>query len=458
MGTKHEPVVETQEAGTPTLGQNGRGSQSPASSDAKLSEQPRPLRRNRDFRLLWTGQALSATGSSMTTVVYPLLALAATHSATMAGIVSFAGMAATALMRLPAGVLADHYPLKPLMIVPDLVRTATTLSIMVVILVGHVTLAQLLITTVLGSVCGAVFDSAQTVAIRHVVPPEQLPHALAQDSARGHLAGLVGQPVGGYLYGLGLAAPVLADWVSYLACAGLTVLVRSPMRTGRAPDRLSELWRDIPAGLRYVASSPFLRVTLATAVGFNVVFAGLTIVIIASEAARGGAAFHLGTALAMGALGGILGAWSSPSLNRRFSPPALVYLFGWTCTIALVLLGQVHNTYYVGALLAAMFFVATPANATLFAAQIEITPPDMQGRVVSAAMLSAGIAGPVGPPLAGLMLDSIGRASTFLLFAALAAALTVVLHLSPRVRTMRCPGAAERASENDRADSPQPLN
>jgi len=42
----------------------------------------------------------------------------------------------------------------------------------------------------------------------------------------------------------------------------------------------------------------------------------------------------------MGALGGILGAWASPSLSRRLSPAVLVYVFGWTCCVALALLGQ----------------------------------------------------------------------------------------------------------------------
>jgi MFS family permease len=400
----------------------------------------RPLRRNRDFVLLWTGQAVSATGLSMTAVGYPLLALAATRSATLAGVVGFAGMSAAALMRLPAGVLADRYPLKPLMVVPELVRAATTVWIVVAILTGHVSPAQLVAAAVSSSAFGAVFDSAQTVAIRHVVPPEQLPDALAQDAARGHLATLVGQPSGGYLYGVGVAAPFLAGTVSSLVCAGLTALVRSPLRTSRAPERLGTLWRDIAVGLRYVASSPFLRFTLACATGFNVVFAGLTIAVIASQGAHGDAAVHLGTALGMGALGGILGAWAAPFLNRRLSPPALLYVFGWTCCVALALLAQVHNTYLVGALLAAMFCAATPANATLFAAQIDITPPEMQGRVVSAAMLAAGIAAPVGPPLAGFLIDSTGQAPTFFLFAAMAAALTIIMHCGSPVRTMRRPG------------------
>ncbi|NUP50240.1 MAG: MFS transporter [Catenulispora sp.] len=424
-----------------------------ATEDRQPLEARPPLRRNRDFRLLWTGQALSATGSSMTTVVYPLLALAATHSASWAGVVGFAGMSAAALMRLPAGVLADRYPLKPLMVVPDLIRAATTLSIVLALLVGPVTLAQLLIVSVVGSACGAVFEAAQAVAVRHVVAHDQLSQALAQDSARGHLAGLIGQPAGGWLYGLGTAVPVLADAVSYIACASLTLMVRNGMRSSRAPDRLRTLWRDIPVGLRYVASSPFLRVTLACAVGFNAMFASLTIVIIASQGAPGApgsqgphdtpgsAAFHLGTALSLGAIGGILGAWAAPALSRRLSPAALVYAFGWTCCLAFALLGQVHDTYLAGVLLAVLFFVATPANATLFAAQIEITPPELQGRVVATAMFTAGIAAPSGPPLAGLLIDSAGQAVTFLLFAALAAALTGVLHLSPTVRVMHRPGA-----------------
>ncbi len=391
----------------------------------------------------------------MTGVVYPLLALAVTHSATMVGVVGFAGMFAAALTRLPAGVLADRYPLKPLMVVPDLVRAATTLWIVIVMLTGSLTLTQLLVASVVGAVCGAIFDSAQTVAIRHVVPSEQLPQALAQDSARGHVAGLVGQPSGGYLYGLGVVLPVLADAVSYVVCAGLTMLVRDKMRPSGAPGRLRTLWRDIPVGLRYVASSPFLRVTLACATGFQVVFAGLTIAIIASQGARDGAAFHLGTALAMAALGGILGAWAAPFLSRRLSPATLLYAFGWACCAALMTLGQIQNIYVIGLLLAVMFFLATPANATLFAVQIDTTPPELQGRVVSAALLAAGIAAPIGPPLAGLLLDNTGQAPTFFLFAALVAVLTIVMHLSPTIRTMHMPGGPKPGGRRP-AESPQP--
>ena len=407
---------------------------------APSHDAPVALRRNRDFLLLWSGQAISATGSSMAAIVYPLLALTATGSAAVAGVVGFVGMAVAVLLRLPSGVLADRYPLKPLMVVADLVRAATTALIVIAVVAGGVTLTLLIAAAVLSSAGGTVFDAAQAVAVRHVVPSKQLPHALAQNEARGHLAGLAGQPLGGYLYGISAALPVLADALSYLAGAILISGIRKPLHDQRHQHDRGPMWRDIPVGLRYVWRSAFLRITLLCAAGINIVFAGLSLIIIAAQTANGAAAVHLGTAFSMGAVGGILGAWASAPVQRRLPPSALIYVFGWTATAALAALGQTHNTYAVGALLAVVFFTATPANAMLFAVQIDITPPELQGRVISAAMLTAGIAAPLGPLLGGFLFDHSGQTATFLTFSAMVAALTIAMHFSAAIRTMRPPG------------------
>ena len=402
--------------------------------------EPVALRRNRDFLLLWSGQAVSAMGSSMAAIAYPLLALTATGSAARAGAVGFVGMAVAVLLRLPSGVLADRCPLKPLMVISDLVRAATTASIVIAVVAGRVTLPLLIAAAIVSSAGGTVFDSAQAVAVRHVVPSRQLPHALAQNEARGHIAGLTGQPIGGYLYGLGAALPVLADALSYLAGATLISLIRKPLHDRRRRLDQGPIWRDVSTGLRYVSRSAFLRITLLCAAGINVVFAGLSLIVIAAQTANGTAAVHVGTAFSMGAAGGILGAWASAPIQRRLPPSALVSVFGWTATVALAALGQAHHTYVVGALLAVVFFTATPANAMLFAVQIDITPRELQGRVISAAMLTAGIAAPLGPLLGGFLFDHSGQAPTFLTFAAMVAALTITMHFSTAIRTMRRPG------------------
>jgi MFS family permease len=81
-----------------------------------------PLRRNRDFLLLQTGTLLSSAGSQMTAVAYPLLVLALTGSPAKAGIVAFARLLAMALFALPAGLVADHWNRRRLMIAAHAVR------------------------------------------------------------------------------------------------------------------------------------------------------------------------------------------------------------------------------------------------------------------------------------------------------------------------------------------------
>ena len=49
-----------------------------------------PLRRNRDFMLFQTGQLLSAVGTAVASLAYPLLTLQLTHSPAKTGLVSFA--------------------------------------------------------------------------------------------------------------------------------------------------------------------------------------------------------------------------------------------------------------------------------------------------------------------------------------------------------------------------------
>ena len=64
---------------------------------------PIPLRRNRDFQLLWSGQAISLLGSQTSKIAYPLLVLAMTGSPVKAGVAGFAAMLGYLLFPLVAG-------------------------------------------------------------------------------------------------------------------------------------------------------------------------------------------------------------------------------------------------------------------------------------------------------------------------------------------------------------------
>src|SRR5580704_5233315 len=96
---------------------------------------PVPLRRNRDFMLLQVGQLLSSAGSQATAIAYPLLALALTHSAFKAGLVAFARTLPLAVLSIPAGVAADHFSRRSLMIGSDALR-AVAIGVLAVSLIA----------------------------------------------------------------------------------------------------------------------------------------------------------------------------------------------------------------------------------------------------------------------------------------------------------------------------------
>jgi MFS family permease len=90
-----------------------------------------PLRRNRDFNLLWGGQVLSDLGARISGLAFPLLVLAITGSPAKAGIIAFAGSLPLLLLTVPAGALVDRWDRKRVIIIADSARCIALTSIVV---------------------------------------------------------------------------------------------------------------------------------------------------------------------------------------------------------------------------------------------------------------------------------------------------------------------------------------
>src|SRR5205814_1018823 len=116
----------------------------PTSDQSFLSSShPQSLWRNRDYLLLWSGQALSAVGGSVSELAFPLLVLAVTKSPIQAGIVAALRAFPAFLFYLVAGALIDRWDRKLVMIICDTGRFLSLASIPLALFLGYLTIWQL---------------------------------------------------------------------------------------------------------------------------------------------------------------------------------------------------------------------------------------------------------------------------------------------------------------------------
>ena len=117
---------------------------------------------------------------------------------------------------------------------------------------------------------------------------------------------------------------------------------------------------------------------------------------------------------------------------------------GWTAAVAFAAFAAIDSPLLAGALLGCVYVAAAPANATLLATQISRTPAHLQGRVMAASYLIAGLVAPLGPPLGGALLDRTGPLPTFLAITVFTVVVTTAVHLTKALRTPPSPSETPR--------------
>src|SRR5438874_13158419 len=145
------------------------------------TRRPVALWRNRDYVLLWSGQMISSVGTRVSMLAFPLLVLAITHSPAQAGLIAALRGLPYALFVLPAGALIDRWNRKRVMILCDTGRALALGSIPIAIVLGHLTIIQLAIVSLVEGTLFTFFGLAETACLPQVVTKEQLPGAAAQN-------------------------------------------------------------------------------------------------------------------------------------------------------------------------------------------------------------------------------------------------------------------------------------
>ena len=391
-----------------------------------------PLRRNRDFVLLLTGRLLSTIGTQVTAIAYPLLVLAVTHSPAKAGIVAFAGLVPHAVLGLLAGVAADRWNRKRLMIAADGVRALAIATLAATILLDRVAFWQIAVVALVEGTGSVFFTTAQAGALRAVVPARQLPAAVGAMQARAATARLAGPPLGGLLFGLGRAVPFLFDAVSYAFSFLSLLAMRTPFQEEREVDR-TRLRTQIADGFRFLWSQPFLR-TCAFLYGLgNFTLPAVLLVIIVAGERQGLSSAAIGALLAAFGAFILVGSLVSPFFRRALSMRAILLLELWT-GLAVVAFLLWPNVYVLTAAIMVQGLTLPVTDSVVEGYRIAVTPDRLLGRVESARSTIALLAAPFGPLLAGFLLSTVSVRATVAVFTAFSLALALWGSLSPSIR------------------------
>jgi MFS family permease len=384
-----------------------------------------PLRRNRDFLLLWGGEVISTLGSQISLVAFPLLVLATTHSPAKAGLVGFANQVPVLAFYLPAGLLVDRHDRRAIMIMSSIAGGLAMASVPIAIALGRLPFGQILVVAFIAGVRQVLYSVAEQGALPLVVAPDQLGEAVTGNQARGEAALLAGPPLGGLLFGLARAVPFAVDAVSYLFSAVGARLVRTPLQEPRVAERTAGAWTEITEAMRWFWSQPFLRASAlaVAATNFTVVAEELVLIIRARE--HGASPAAVGVMLALIGLGGLIGAVIASQITRRVRSQVIVIGLFWIETALLLPLTLTHNPYLLGTIVGVAALGSPAWNAVVVGARLSLTPDRLRGRVISAARLISGSLLAVGPLSAGVLSQTIG--TTDALFALVAWQLLVSL-------------------------------
>jgi MFS family permease len=401
-----------------------------------------PLSRNRNYRLLWGSQALTAFGGSAAGISFPLLVLAITRSPAMLGLVVGTGAAASLLAGLPGGALVDRWNRKKVMLGCEVAGVIASLSLVVALWWDVASVAHMLVAAAVFGVCGALFTPAEEACLPNLVPDKQLPTAVSMNEARGHLGNLSGTAVGGFLFTIGAFVPFAVDVLTRVMGFFALLFLRIPPREVR-PEPLSRLGHEVASGVRWMWRHRPVRVTALFAVGLNMFFVAYFIIIIVLAQGRGVSSGEIGVMAAMMGVGGIIGALVAPYLYQRFNTYLSIIGVFWAVTLLTPFAVFISNGYLMGMLFAAMAFLAPTANTAIATYQLLLTPDELRGRMSSVMGAIIGCAAVAGPAFGGVLMEVVSGNQAVLLCAAGMGVVTVLGTVSPTLRKFPRHAAAD---------------
>lgn len=357
----------------------------------------------RNFRLFFSGQLISQTGTWLTMVAQTLLVLRLTDSGVAVGLLTAFQFGPVLVLGAWAGSIADRADKRRLLIRMQTLGMVQSLVLAAVVFSGHATVAVIYALALVQGVITAFDNPARRAFVVEMVPKDMVANAVSLNSTVMTGSRIVGPALAGLLVvTVGFGWAFLIDGLSYIAVIYGLLLMRSEelhpsTRTAKAKGQVRE-------GLRYVRSQPdlFVPLVMMAAIGTFAFNFQVTIPLLVTGPLGGGDGTFtiLFSVLSLGSLAGAL--WTA----RRTEVDGhqiIVAAAGFGGTMLLL---AVAPTLWASFPAAILLGIASIAFMTTSTAIVQLrAAPEYRGRVLALqAMVFLGST-PIGGPTVGWIID-----------------------------------------------------
>ena len=223
---------------------------------------------NVSILLLWVGHLISHAGDAIYQIALPWLILEMTGSKTITSMIAFSVYLPALLFSLPAGVFADRYSRKKVMIYSDVIRMGLILSLVFFLFSGTATPVIIGLIAFFVASAGTLFYPARDSIIPSLVRKNQLTSANAFISTSGQFAHLTGPVLAALLVSVvGLFHLFTIDAVSFGASMICIALIRSSGKTITNNEKRATHVYELKEGLQFLFRfKPLAYLILLTAI------------------------------------------------------------------------------------------------------------------------------------------------------------------------------------------------
>ncbi|MFZ1217828.1 MAG: MFS transporter [Chthoniobacterales bacterium] len=387
--------------------------------------------KHRNFRLYFSGQLISFTGTWMTTTAQGWLVYQLTGSKALLGVVAAAASAPMLFFATWGGWVADRYPKRSVIVATQICSMLLSLAMAALVWTKAVQPWQIIALAVLGGVTMAFDMPARQSFVIEMTSREDLMNAISLNSSAFNCARIVGPSIAGLLMAhVGIAMCFFIDGLSFIPVIAGLLLMRLPNRTAKLDTEAGPLGQALE-GFRYVWGHRRVLTILSlfTVVGIFGWSYSVLLPAFAHDILHLGANGY-GLLMAGSGIGALAGALTVASAGHILPTRAVALGGVWIFSLTLILFAFNKNLYLGVVLLAVVAFGIVLYFSTSNTVLQSIVPDEMRGRVMGIWALIFGGMIPLGSLEAGVMADFIGTPATMAIGALICGlAALVTLHV-----------------------------